>query len=531
MKKFLCLLLVILPLLLLAQAYTDEENVPGDPFFEEDEDYSDTAQWGMGGVVGAITVGNETYSQVRMQPQLKLGKFGVGLDIDLLIDANGNIRREDWDEWQDFVNKIYYISYARRKDPFFFKIGSIPDYTLGNGLIFDHYSNMLRYPSEKNVGGYVGINTPFSGLGFEVYTHNIHKNEILALRTYANPLAVTEIPLLKKLKLGVNIGTDRNQYGKYEDKDGDKIPDVYDKFPDSASLWLDTDDDGLADNDDFDLNGNGIIDDPDYNEYMHTYFPNIVEQNPQYTFDTNVIPDTVQAYLDKDDIKVYSLDAQLPLIETDPFSLSTYAEIATIDGYGSGFIFPGFSSKFWIFDAKLEFRNFGDQFLPGYFDRLYDQQRSQVKFIESDDLGRRNWSLQTKESILADVQSSLGWFGYMRANLYDILFIKLAYQDMYGEANAAGKSLWSSVTVNPTMVPKLKEATLYYSQANVNYINFRYPRNQNAHVMGRLVYALSDNTNLVGKYSEYYNDLNSDGIMKGKDEILKMLTFGVEFTF
>jgi hypothetical protein len=339
------------------------------------------------------------------------------------------------------------------------------------------------------------------------------------------------MPLLKKLMLGVNIGTDRNQYAKYEDKDGDKIPDVYDKFPDSASLWLDTDDDGFADNDDFDLNGNNIIDDPDYNEYMHTYFPNIVEQNPQYTFDTNVIPDFAQAYPDEDDVLVYSLDAQLPLIETDPFSLTTYAEIAAIDGYGSGFIFPGFSSKFLIFDAKLEFRNFGDQFLPGYFDRLYDQQRSQVKFIECDNLGRRNWSLQTKESILADVKSSLGWFGYMRANLYDILFIKLAYQDMYGEGNAAGKSLWGSVTVNPTMVPKLKEATLYYSQANVNYINFRYPRNQNAHVMGRLVYALSDNTNLVGKYSEYYNDMNSDGIIEGKDEILEMLTFGVEFTF
>jgi len=102
---------------------------------------------------------------------------------------------------------------------------------------------------------------------------------------------------------------------------------------------------------------------------------------------------------------------------------------------------------------------------------------------------------------------------------------------MYGEGNAEGKSLWSSITVNPSMIPKLKEASIYYSQANVNYINFHYPRNQNANVTGRLVYALSENTNLVGRYCETYNDLNSDGIIKGKDEILEMLTFGVEFTF
>jgi len=531
MKKLVLILMAILPLMLFSQGFTDETNVPGDPFFEEEDDYPESAQFGMGGVVGAITIGNETYSQIRLQPQIKLGKFGFGLDVDLLIDANGNIRREDWDEWQDFVNKIYYVSYARKKDPFFFKIGSIPDYTLGHGLIFDHYCNMLRYPTEKNVGAYVGINTPISGLGFEVYTHNIHKNEILAARVHANPLDITDIPLLRNLKIGINAGIDRNQYGKYVDKDGDNIPDYYDKFPDSANSWLDTDDDGIADNVDLDLNGNGYMDHPLLNPYVDNQFPGIATQYPTYPFDTNVIPDFAQAYPDKEEIRIYSLDAQVPLIDTEPFNLTTYAEIATIDGYGNGFIFPGFSSKFLIFDTKLEFRNFGDQFLPGYFDRLYDQQRSQVKYVELDDMGRHNWSLQTKETLLADVKASLGWFGYVRANLFDIVFFKLAYQDMYGEGNAEGKSLWSSITVNPSMIPKLKEASIYYSQANVNYINFHYPRNQNANVTGRLVYALSENTNLVGRYCETYNDLNSDGIIKGKDEILEMLTFGVEFTF
>lgn len=531
MKKHLLIVLALLPLLLFAQAFTDEENVPGDPFFEEEPDYPETAQWGMDGVVGAVTVDGITYSQVRMQPQIKLGKFGFGLDIDLLIDSEGNIRREDWDDWQDYVNKIFYVSFARRKDPFYFKVGGIPDYVLGNGLIFDHFSNMLRYPNEKNVGGYVGINTPYSGLGFEAYTHNIHKNEILGLRVHANPLGLTEAPLLSKLKLGVNFGTDRNQYAKYDDKDGDNIPDVYDKFPDSGGFWLDSDDDSIPDDVDMDLNGNGSIDHPSFNPYVDASFPDIDILYPDYPFDTDVIPDSAEAYPDPDDVKVYSFDLQLPLIDTEALNLTTYAEIAKIDGYGSGFTFPGFSSKFLIFDAKLEFRNFNDQFLPGYFDRLYEEQRSQVKHMEDDLSGRQHWSLVTKESTLETVTSSLGWFGYMRANIYDFIFFKLAYQDMYGKDQFMGKSLWSSLTVNPKQIPKLKEATIYYSQTNVNYVNFRHPRNENAHLLGRLVYAISENTDLVGRYNEYYNDLNEDGKIKGKDEILEVLTFGVEFTF
>ncbi|MDY0151650.1 MAG: hypothetical protein RBS43_05205 [Candidatus Cloacimonas sp.] len=531
MKKLMFFVLILMPVLFFGQAYTDEENVPGDPFTEEVPVYPETAKYGIGGVVGAVTVGNITYSQVRLRPQVNVGKFGFGLDVGLLIDSEGNVRKEDWDEWQDYLDKIFYISFASRKDPVYFKIGCIQDYTLGHGLIFEHYSNMLRYPEVKNVGGYVGINTPFSGIGFEAFTHNIHQNEIIALRAHANPLGWINAPLLSKLKLGVNVGIDRNQYGKYADKDGDDIPDIYDKFPNNGNQWLDTDNDGIADNVDFDLNGNGSIDHPDVNPFVDSNFPDIASQYPDYPFDTDVTPDFAEAYPDPDEITVYSLDYQLPLVDTDTFFLDTYGEIATIKDYGNGIIFPGFSSKFLIFDAKLEFRNFGDKFLPGYFDRLYNSQRSEVKYQEIDNGGARHWSLVTKESSLDAIDSSLGWFGFFRANLYDIVFYKMAFQDMYGKDLFMGKSLWASLTVNPTMIPKLKEATLYYSQTNVNYINFRYPRNSNANVMGRLVYAISDNTNLVGRYTEFYNDLNQDGKIKGNDEVLEVFTMGVEFTF
>lgn len=531
MKKILVAIVILLPVFLLGQVNNNETVIPGDPMSETETENPEGTQWGMGGAVGSITIDNQTYSQIRLQPELQLGKFGVGLDIDLIIDSEGNVRKEDWDEWQDFVNKILFIRFAQRNDPFFFKIGSIPDYTLGNGLIFNNYSNMTLYPNVKNVGGYVGINTSISGLGFEAYTHNVYKNEILAGRVHIQPLASTNIPLLSKMRLGVNAGIDRDQFAKYEDDDDDNIPDVYDKFPKDKTRYLDTDNDHIADNDDIDIDGDGILDHPDYNPFVAQNFPGIENIAQGYNLDTIVFPDSAAAYSKKNEIIIYSADYQLPLIETDRFNLINYGEIAKIDGYGSGMVFPGFSSKFFIFDAHLEFRNFGDQFLPGYFDNQYDQQRAQVKHITLDESGRQYWFLTTKEETLNEVESSLGWFGYLRADLFNFMSAKIAYQDMYGKNTNLGKSLWGSITVNPAMVPKLKEATIYYSQTNVNYLNFKYLRNDNSHILGRLVYAISENANLVGRYSEFYTDINGDGRIKGSDEIMETLTFGVEFQF
>ncbi|MDP2173464.1 MAG: hypothetical protein Q8J62_06790 [Candidatus Cloacimonadaceae bacterium] len=532
MKKLCFLLVALLPLLLFSQSQNDDDMFPGDGQGNEVYGTVDSPEYGMSGVVGSITIDGNTYSQIRLMPELAIWKFGFGLDIDLLIDSTGKVRKDDWDEWDDIARKILYIRFADRYSPLYFKVGSIPNYTLAHGLIFDGFSNMLRYPVEKNIGGYVGINTPLSGFGFEVYTHDIYKNEILAGRTFVKPLDILDLGLLSNLKVGVNVGVDRNQYGKYPDSDGDGYPDVYDKFPHDRQKWLDSDDDGLADSEDIDLNGNSILDHPDLNPYVNMMFPDILIEYPNYPFDIDVHPDIAEQYLDTKPLWVYSMDYDLPFYESESLRLNHYAEYATIKDHGQGLIFPGFGAKFFIFDAKLEFRNFGANFLPGYFNNLYEEQRCEVVYSPPNEVsGRRVYSLSTKDSSLEGISPTMGWFGSVRANLGNIVVFKLAYQDMYGKDNSTGKSLWAKASLSPDLVPKLQEASIYYAQVNVPWINYLQPRNHSAQVVGRLAYGISDNANLVGKYSERYTDLNDDGIISGKDEIVEMLSFGVEFKF
>jgi len=516
MKKHIWLFIVLFPLLLLAQT----EGTPTEP----------QNGIGMGGMVGSITIGDQTYSQIRLMPEVTFWKFGLGLDIDLLIDSEGNVRKEDWDEARDMINKIYYIRFAQRGEPFYARVGGFPFYTLGHGLIMKDYSNMLLYPNQRNIGAMMGFNLPLPlKPGAEIFTSNVEKNEILAANAHFMPLSISDIPLLSKISLGVSVVTDRNQYGKYEDSDGDKVPDVLDPNPDSPNYLWDLDGDGLSNNpnpmngqydseSDMDIDGDGILDSPGVNSLVEELLPNLPDSLA--TLLDNQI-DPLHRYGAKKDIKIFSVDYDLPLIQSKLFTLGHYAEIAQIENYGSGFIFPGFYSKFLIFNANLEFRRFGEKFIPAYFDNLYDDQRSYV-------IGD---TIVTKDMMLDYVKACYGWYGSLEANLFNVIIMRAAYQDMYGTDVQTGKSLWAKVGLDPKIIPKLREASVGYAQTNVPYLSIDKLQTPSAQIDGKLAYGLSENTFLVGKYTERYVDLDGNGKIKGKDETVKSMTFGVEFQF
>lgn len=268
------------------------------------------------------------------------------------------------------------------------------------------------------------------------------------------------------------------------------------------------------------------------NPYVNEVFPNIAQLYPDYSFDTAVFPDSAACYADSHPMWVYSLDYELPLVDGENFRLSHYAEYAVMQDYGSGLILPGFAAKFLIFDLKLEFRQFNDRFLPAYFNYLYDEQRCQVLYtgIEGSE-GRRYYSLRTKDEELDGMKSSVGWFGYLKGNIANFAYLKVAYQDMYNDGVNKGKSLWAKLTFMPEKFPKLREASLYYAQTDVARVDWKNLRNSAAQINGRIVYGYNDSYNLICKYREFYQDANGDGVIEGKDEIIESLSIGIEFQF
>ena len=47
----------------------------------------------MGLAVGSATINDTIYNQVALRPELSFGKLGIGLDLVMYIDNEGNVRK------------------------------------------------------------------------------------------------------------------------------------------------------------------------------------------------------------------------------------------------------------------------------------------------------------------------------------------------------------------------------------------------------------------------------------------------------
>ncbi|PKL74317.1 MAG: hypothetical protein CVV27_21110, partial [Candidatus Melainabacteria bacterium HGW-Melainabacteria-1] len=143
MKKI-RLILILLMIAFTTALAADE--VPAAPT-DQAADGQSPVNFGMGAVFGAVTIDGMNYQQIGLRPELTLWRIGIGLDIHVLLDEEGKVREEDWDNWEDYLDKLYYIRFGQKGDTFFFRYGGLDWTTLGYGTLIYGYSNMLEYPT------------------------------------------------------------------------------------------------------------------------------------------------------------------------------------------------------------------------------------------------------------------------------------------------------------------------------------------------------------------------------------------------
>ncbi|HWP67678.1 MAG TPA: hypothetical protein VN437_00165, partial [Rectinemataceae bacterium] len=167
-----------------------------------------------------------SWSKLGFQPDLSIGKFGIGLDLTLRFKLYPNsdtpieIYTPDWIP-QDgktifdvYLPKIMYVRYGLRGvDPFYAKLGSIPDFSLGNGLIVSDYSNTRFLPETRIFGLQVGVDgslfkVPYFGI--EALTGNLSQLDVIGGRVYIRPLAFMGSSILGRLQVGATAVVDRD---------------------------------------------------------------------------------------------------------------------------------------------------------------------------------------------------------------------------------------------------------------------------------------------------------------------------------
>ncbi len=455
------------------------------------------------GGIGSVTLGDEVYNKISLAPELAIWKLGVGLNIELLLNKDGEVYQEDWDEPEDYVEKILYFRFAQKDDPFYFLVGNIESYTLGHGLIMKNYTNMLLYPEKRKLGGMIGCN--IAGVSAEFFSADLIENDILGSRIAYSPV--------KRLQFGVSAAADLDQFNGISDADDDGYPDVYDDYPEDADYFdkYQKDKDRLKDA------WTGTE-----SEFKSYYF-DLINSGHIRTSDLRK-----SAGADKEVYEV-GFDYSVDIFNGDILSVQNYGEAAQIIDHGFGFVFPGVKAKFLFLELDLGYCQYEKEFIANYFDELYDQNRV-VTSTSGDTV-----SIVTRKESLENETASKGWHAEIGGDLFGFFDLMVSYSDMQyekknSENDSRNQSIEGMFRLQPGVVPKVSTAYIRYKQVNEPQM-FKEWKTENTFVEGKIAFILSQNTTVNWLYSERYIDLDGNGKIKGEEEIISNISFGLEMTF
>ncbi len=481
----------------------------------------------MGLAVGSATINDTIYNQVALRPELSFGKLGIGLDLVMYIDNEGNVRKDEWDEPSDFIDKLLYIRWGQKSDPFWLVWGSLDNVTLGYGGLLSGYSNMMEFPSVRKVGINTGFG--FGNFGTEIFLSNMKDfsrgGTLMGLRgTY-------KISEALPITIGMNFVQDMNQFSGLKDKDGDNYPDMFDDFPDDKTLWNDTDGDGIPD-----INGGNKT--PDGGWDIDADGNNILDS--QQT-DLKLKSEPFKSNNNEAVAQGFAFDIGYPVVRSKAFSLEIYSELNTLSFSqskgdttyfkrdkmnGSGITVPGMrASVFGFLNLSFEYRIKKGYFVPQFFDGSYDLSRVTVQTTDSGILVR------TKDQVIfSDPQSNKdtkGMYGSASANLFNFLTFNASYANMKADTTEFN-SFNAMLNLNAENIPKLSVAQAYYQRNNdKNPFDFSNPSINT--VFGYKVgYEVSKGVSVIWDFRQYYRD---SGIPGDKLEPVKQTTIETAFDF
>ncbi|MFA4839325.1 MAG: FecR domain-containing protein [Candidatus Neomarinimicrobiota bacterium] len=510
--------------------------------------------FGMGLGLGSVTIDGKIYNQIAFRPELKLGKLGVALDVAIYMDEQGNIRKEEWDEVTDYLDKVYYVRWAQQGDPFFARVGALDNVTLGYGILMNGYFNTTEYPQVRKVGVHTGMQ--FDKLGWEAFIANVKEITgpgLLAGRVTYKPLK--RIPLT----FGSTLLIDVNQYKGLKDTDGDYVPDAFDAFSTGKfttpsyfpgfngtslvdnknhnfgageiklkgkSFSKDTDRDGIPDEIDYDVDGDGLTDN----------LPNMVT-----TLDDSMYqaPDPFSTKDKSKTLTAAAFDLGFPVLNMKFFKLTVYGQAATfisgkVKDYNSGTEFapgwgiaaPGLKMNiFKIVNLTTEYRYAGKNFLYGFWDRAYDFERVAIR----QDANRTLYPY-TKDQMRLMNEAMQGVFGAIDVNILNYLILGSYYQHMFTSGNEV-KSFMASASIPAGKIPKLANAIAFYQRNNDdNPFDFKHP-SENTILGYKIGFELGGGAVISYVFQKTFRDSDGNGKIDPKTEAVNLTTIETGFSF
>ena len=285
------------------------------------QQYPHEGQGNIAGGLGLNWIDGELYYRFHFTPDISLGNFGIGLDLNLDINKNGNVRKENFNTFSDYLSIIRYLRYGVKHDPVYVKLGALDYYTLGHGSIMYQYNNSPSIDNRK-----IGLVTDidFGQFGFESIYSQFAEASVVGARFYLRPFNASSLPIISSLEVGATYAADFNKYS-------------------------------------------GVV-------FSQKSIPT-GSPFPRYQMTRE----------DKGRMQIVGVDLGLPIISSSMFNLQLYSDFAKIINFGSGVATGikldlnglGILNA----SARLERRFNQAHYIPSYFNSLYEIQRYKIDTV------------------------------------------------------------------------------------------------------------------------------------------------------
>lgn len=274
----------------------------------------------------------EQFFSTAVMPELYYGKYSAGLLLRMHVKLKDRTtRKEDYDSFSDFLSLIRFVQYAEKGDEgYYARFGELEETTMGFGQFINLFHNSISLDDQKR-GIEVNYRTP-DYLIEGIYS-NVLAGEVFGLRGAYFPLAQDPLSDYRLVSVGVSLAGDLSNLGTLVNIEVPGAPFVVDALTD--------------------ING-------------------------------------VRTAVGNDDGKLLmgGIDISMPVFVTETSTGLAYAEVSKIFGHGMG-IGAGFTGDWELpdnlrLDIQFEQRYMGKQFIPNYFNSLYEALRLQTIGIPVD---------------------------------------------------------------------------------------------------------------------------------------------------
>src|SRR2546426_5800949 len=292
--------------------------------------------------LGMTWIDNQRYFAVRLRPEFSISNVGIGLDLNLEFDSTGSLRKENFNEFTDYLSIIRYVRYGQEFDTFYVKLGSLDYTTIGHGSIINSYNNSPSFDTRR-IGMHLNLN--FGRVGVQSIYGNFGQAGVVGLRAYTKPLqftSLTDVPILSDIEIGATYAAD------------------FDKYANVDSTYA----------------GPPCL----------ICGPPLVA--PPFSFHAN------------GSLSMIGADIGLPLLQGDVERLELYADVVKILDFGTGFaagvLFRLEASSLLSIRTRLERRFNGEHYRPSYFNSFYELERVNQLTGTAKSLILRNFNAYSK---------------------------------------------------------------------------------------------------------------------------------------